>query len=82
MNIKKIRDQILQEAKPIVVKNGWNDDLFFKISKSSKFKYSEIQALFPEGYIKLLEIYLEDINFSTRCTIDQKTYFYTYNPKL
>tara|TARA_B110000196_G_C21126952_1_gene656338 strand:+ start:1179 stop:1814 length:636 start_codon:yes stop_codon:yes gene_type:complete len=64
MNIKKIRDQILQEAKPIVVKNGWNDDLFFKISKSSKYKYSEIQALFPEGYIKLLEIYLEDINQS------------------
>ena len=62
MNIKKIRDQILQEAKPTIVKHGWNDDLFFKISKSSKYKHSEIQALFPEGYINLLEIYLESIN--------------------
>ena len=62
MNIKKIRNQILQEAKPIIVENGWNEDLFFNISKSSKYKYSEIKALFPEGYMQLLEVYLESIN--------------------
>ena len=62
MNLIKVRDQIFQEAKPHIISNGWNEDLFNKISKFSKFNYNEINCLFPMGYVSMLEIYLEEIN--------------------
>ena len=62
MNLIKVRDQIFQEAKPHIISNGWNEDLFNKISKFSKFNYNEINSLFPMGYVSMLEIYLEEIN--------------------
>ena len=62
MNLIKVRDQIFQEAKPHIISNGWNEDLFNKISKFSKFNYNEIHSLFPMGYVSMLEIYLEEIN--------------------
>ena len=49
MNLKKIRNEILQEAKLSVLKFGWNENLFINIKNNSKFKYEEIIALFPEN---------------------------------
>ena len=62
MKIKELRNLILGEAKSHVIRHGWNKDLFLYISKSSKFKYEELNALFPNGYKSLLQIYLNQIN--------------------
>ena len=62
VNLNKLRYQILLEAKAHVSKCGWNDELFYNIASKSKFKLSEIAALFPEGHITLLEMYLDTVN--------------------
>ena len=62
MKLKKIRNQILQEAKPYIVKFGWNENLFVNMKKDSKFTYEEMNVLFPRGYTTLIEMYLEEIN--------------------
>ena len=62
MKLKKIRNQILQEAKPYIVKFGWNEKLFVNMKKDSKFTYEEMNVLFPKGYTALIEMYLEEIN--------------------
>ena len=62
MQLKKIRNQILQEAKPYVVKFGWNENLFVKMKKDSKFTIEKMNVLFPKGYTTLIEMYLEEIN--------------------
>ena len=62
MTIKKIKNQVLQHAKPIIVKHGWNNELLKKISKSSKYNYEDIQLLFLNGYKDLLQLYLDEIN--------------------
>ena len=70
MNINQIRNQILQDAKPSIVKYGWTDDLFIKISKTSKYKTEDIKALFPKGNKPLIEMYLKEIN--NKMNIDSK----------
>ena len=67
MKLKKIRNQILQEAKPYIVKFGWNENLFVNMKKDSKFTYEDINVLFPKGYTTLIEMYLEEIN--TKMTV-------------
>ena len=62
VNLNKLRYQILLKAKEHVSKCGWNDKLFYNIASKSKFKFSEIAVLFPEGYITLLEMYLDTVN--------------------
>lgn len=62
MKLKKLRNQILLEAKPYVIKYGWNESLFSNIKNHSKFSYEEMNALFPQGYRTLIEMYLEEIN--------------------
>ena len=62
VNLNKLRYQILLKAKEHVSKCGWNDKLFYNIAAKSKFKFSEIAVLFPEGYITLLEMYLDTVN--------------------
>ena len=62
MKLKKIRNQILQEAKPYIVKFGWNENLFVNMKKDSKFTYEEMNVLFPRGYTTLIEMYLREIN--------------------
>ena len=62
INLNKLRYQILLKAKEHISKCGWNDKLFYNIAAKSKFKFSEIAALFPEGYITLLEMYLDTVN--------------------
>ena len=62
MKLKKLRNQILLEAKPYVIKYGWNESLFSNMKNHSKFSYEEMNVLFPEGYRTLIEMYLEEIN--------------------
>ena len=62
MNLKKIRNQILQEAKPSVIKYGWNENLFSNMVNNSNFTLEEMNVLFPKGYNTLIEMYLKEIN--------------------
>ncbi len=62
MSLILTRKKILKEIKSLVIKDGWNDQLFFNYSKTSKFSNEEINALFPEGYKTLIDMYLEEIN--------------------
>ena len=62
MKLKKLRNQILLEAKPYVIKYGWNESLFSNMKNHSKFSYEEMNVLFPAGYRTLIEMYLEEIN--------------------
>jgi len=62
MNLKKTRYLILEKAKPHIIKGGWNEKLFFNISKSSTYSLEEINILFPEGYSTLVQMYLDQIN--------------------
>ena len=62
MNIKKIRNSILHKAKLIAAKKGWNENLFYEISKVSEYKCEEVKALFPKGYETMIQMYLDEIN--------------------
>ncbi len=62
MSLILTRKKILKDIKVLVIKDGWNDQLFFNYSKISKFSNEEINALFPEGYKTLIDMYLEEIN--------------------
>ena len=62
MSLFLTRKKILKDIKTLVIKDGWNDQLFFNYSKISKFSNEEINALFPEGYKTLIDMYLEEIN--------------------
>ena len=70
MKLKKIRNQILQEAKPCVIKYGWNENLFVNMKNDSKFTNEEMNVLFPKGYTTLIEMYLEEIN--TKMTVESQ----------
>ena len=62
MNLKKIRNQILQEVKPYVIKYGWNENLFVNMVNNSNFTLEEMNVSFPKGYTTLIEMYLKEIN--------------------
>ena len=62
MSLLLTRKKILKDIKTLVIKDGWNDQLFFNYSKISNFSNEEINALFPEGYKTLIDMYLEEIN--------------------
>ena len=62
MKINKIRNEILNEAKFHVTKYGWNEKMFNIIAKNSKYQNHFIFSLFPEGYLSLIQLYLDDIN--------------------
>ena len=62
MNLEKIRNNIMQEAKVNVIKYGWNENLLLNISRHSKYKHEEIKILFPDGYKEILQMYLNEIN--------------------
>lgn len=61
-NINNIKKNILEEAKKYIVSNGWNENLFNLISKNKKFKIDEINSIFPDNYISLLNFYLNELN--------------------
>ena len=63
-NINNIKKNILEEAKKYIVSNGWNENLFNLISKNKKFKIDEINSIFPDNYISLLNFYLNELNIN------------------
>ena len=62
MKINKMKNEIFQESKSFASKNGWSNNIFKDISKKMNLNYFEIRALFPEGYVTLLNMYLNEIN--------------------
>jgi len=62
MNLNKIRNEILNETKPYVIKYGWNEEMFLKVAKNSKYETAVILTLFPEGYISLIQLYIDEVN--------------------
>ena len=62
MNLKKLRNNIYKKAKLSAMKFGWNENLFDNIANESPYIYEEIYALFPEGYLSIVQMYLEEID--------------------
>ena len=62
MKIEDMRKKILNEIKPNIISEGWNDNLIINFSKLSKNSLDELQVLFPDGYEELLQLYLDQIN--------------------
>ena len=62
MNLNKIRNEILSDTKAYVIKYGWNEEMFSKVAKNSKYDTAVVLSLFPEGYISLIQVYLNEIN--------------------
>ena len=69
-NLNKARGEIYNEIKKYVSLNGWSDEILKEVSKKSNFSYAEILVLFPNGYIELLNMYLNEIN--NKMTIESK----------
>ena len=70
MNLNKIRNEILSNAKDYIIKYGWNEEMFNKVAKNSKYDTAVVLSLFPEGYISLIQVYLDEIN--TKMTDESK----------
>lgn len=70
MNLNKIKKNILIEAKPYIIKYGWNEEMFRKVAKHSKHEFSLVLSVFPNGYINLIQLYLDNIN--TKMTDESK----------
>ena len=70
MNLNKIRNEILSDAKDYVIKYGWNEEILSKIAKNSKYDTAVVLSLFPEGYLSLIQVYLDEIN--TKMTDESK----------
>ena len=66
MKIIKIKKNILEDSKNIIIKNGWNKKLFNEVAKISHYSLNELNFFFPEGYKSLLELYLNEINFQMK----------------
>ena len=62
MSLKNIRKNIYKEAKFTARKYGWSENLFDILSNKSSYTCKEIYDLFPEGYLSIVQIYLEEIN--------------------
>ena len=62
MKLNKIRNEILIETKPYVIKHGWSEEMFNKVALNSKYESSIVFTLFPKGYISLIQLYLDDVN--------------------
>ena len=62
MNLKNIRKNIYKEAKLTARKYGWSENLFDNISNESSYACKEIYDLFPEGYLSIVQMYLEEVD--------------------
>ena len=62
MNLNKIKNEILIESESYVIRNGWNQEMLFKLANNSKYGKDVVFSLFPEGYISLTQLYLDKIN--------------------
>ena len=62
-NLYNLRKKIFISSKQTIINNGWNENLFIKIAKNSKFSLNELNILFPDGYSSLLSFYIKEINY-------------------
>ena len=62
MNINNFKNKIYKESKLYASKNGWQRDIFNYISKKLNLDYKKIHVFFPEGYVTLINMYLDEIN--------------------
>ena len=60
--LDKKRLKIINFSKDIIIKNGWNKNLFNIISVEKKINSSELYILFPNGYKDMLLITLQNLN--------------------
>ena len=67
-HIKRLK--ILEFAKKIIRKDGWSKNILVKLN-NDKIKSSEITYLFPNGYIDLLHLSLNEINISLEKQVDK-----------
>ena len=69
-NIKDYRKKlsILEDAKKIVVNDGWSKNLLKKLL-SNKVKSSDLTYFFPNGYIDIIELSLTELNKSLKTKI-------------
>tara|TARA_B100001287_G_scaffold275650_2_gene283897 strand:- start:541 stop:1170 length:630 start_codon:yes stop_codon:yes gene_type:complete len=67
-HIKRLK--ILESAKKIIRKDGWSKNILAKLN-NDKLKSSDITYLFPNGYIDLLNLSLNEINISLEKQIDK-----------
>ena len=58
--LKNKRLKILSSAKKHIPFDGWNEKIFSTVANDLKIPIGEIHALFPNNYIDLLKLYLED----------------------
>ena len=58
--LKNKRLKILSKAKKHIPFDGWNEKIFSTVANNLKIPIDEIHALFPNNYIDLLKLYLED----------------------
>ena len=61
-NIQKKSLEILNFSKDIVAKYGWNESLFNNLKKAKKINSDNLKVLFPNGYIDLLNLALDELN--------------------
>ena len=71
-NIKDYKKKlsILEDAKKIVVNDGWSKNLLKKLL-SNNVKSSDLTYYFPNGYIDLLELSLDELNKSLEKKINK-----------
>ena len=62
-SLEKKRLELVNLAKNIVNKYGWNDSLFEKISSRHRIAYEELAILFPDGYKQMLKLSLDYLNY-------------------
>ena len=62
-SLEKKRLELVNLAKNIVNKYGWNDSLFEKISSRHRIAHEELTILFPDGYKQMLKLSLDYLNY-------------------
>lgn len=60
LNSKRLK--LFNLSKNLIEENGWNEELFDKISKNKKSKLNQLNLLFPEGYKEMLKYYMMQLN--------------------
>ena len=62
-SLEKKRLKLVNLAKNIGNKYGWNDSLFEKISSRHRIAHEELTILFPDGYKQMLKLSPDYLNY-------------------
>ena len=61
-NLNKRRIEIINLSKDLIIKYGWNDLLFQKISENKNINLKELNALFSNGYKEMIVVFFDNLN--------------------